>query len=57
MTGFPNELTYGEPMPEIGIGGVGNGGGGPDQKEEVNPKKELYPSSGHRNSAPQNGTY
>ena len=52
MSCLPEGLAEGKPVPEIGIGRIGDSGGGPDQKEEVKPEKKFYPWRGHSDSAP-----
>jgi hypothetical protein len=47
MSGLPKEFTHGKPVPEIGVGRIGGRGGGPDQKEKINPEKESYPWRRH----------
>jgi len=51
MSRFQQRFAQSKTVPEIRIGGIGNSGIGPDQKEEIDPEKESYPGRGHRNSA------
>ncbi len=55
MARFPQDFAQGEPVPEIGIGRVGNRGVGADQKKQVGPEEKSYPCRGHGDSATQKG--
>jgi hypothetical protein len=37
---LPKEFTDGKPMPEIGVGWIRDGGGGPDEEAKINPEKK-----------------